>query len=84
MKYILILILFSSPALATERNKRDFVPITPIAIITGGKYLELNDKTDSQQRGGVDMPKHDPKRIYYGPAGDLFPKLDLNFDKEND
>ena len=84
MKQLLIAILLITPAFATERNKRDFRPITPLAIVKAGKYLKLNKETDSQERGSVVMPKKEPERIYDGPENSLFPTPDLNFDEIKD
>jgi len=63
-------------ALSTERKKREYNPIAPIAGNAKAK--------DSAQKmlGELELPKHDPKRVYSGPESSLFPKLDLSSFKQ--
>jgi hypothetical protein len=47
------------------------------------KVLPINVKSANFQEQKklakkLELPKHDPKRVYYGPENSLFPKLDLS------
>lgn len=68
MKYLLITLALITPALATEPKKREFVPMVP-------KSVSGQTSSEEPESANKDLPKHDPKRVYYGPDGSLFPKI---------
>ena len=55
-----------------ERQKREYKPIPPINV----KSIDFQEQKDLGKK--LELPKHDPKRVYYGPENSLFPKLDLS------
>jgi len=59
-------------AFSIEREKREYKPILPINV------KSANFQEEKKLAKKLEMPKHDPKRVYYGPENSLFPKLDLS------
>ena len=70
MKYLLIVILLTSPAFATEPKKREFRVIQP-------KNVKLVDSQEPES-ANKDLPQHNKERVYYGPETTLFPTPDLS------
>jgi hypothetical protein len=73
MKTLIALLTFLPIfAFSIEREKREYKPILPINV----KSIDFQEQKDLGKK--LELPKHDPKRVYYGPENSLFPKLDLS------
>jgi len=74
MKYIILLLLILPSFLLASipRQKREYKPILPINV------KSANFQEQKKLAKKLELPKHDPKRVYYGPENSLFPKLDLS------